>query len=262
MSSFSPGASLGPYKVVEPLGAGGMGEVFKARDTRLDRIVALKILPQHLSSSEELRQRFEREARAISKLSHPHVCQLYDIGHESGISYLVMEYLEGETLAQRLAKGPIPLAETLKYGAQIAEALEAAHREGILHRDMKPGNVVLTKAGAKLLDFGLAKNASMAGNAEDLSASPTLTSPLTTEGTIVGTYQYIAPEVLEGHAADKRSDIFGFGAMLYEMITGQKAFHGKTQASVIAAVLEREPPRASALTPTTPARLDELVRAC
>jgi serine/threonine protein kinase len=222
----SAGSRLGPYEVLSLLGAGGMGEVWKAKDTRLERMVAVKVLPQHLSSSAEVRQRFEREAKTISKLSHPHICALYDVGREGESEYLVMELLEGETLAARLAKGPLPLDQTLRYGVEIADALDKAHRQGIVHRDLKPGNIMLTKSGVKLLDFGLAKAFAPAGPSSGVTALPTVagSTPLTQEGTILGTFQYMAPEQLEGREADGRSDIFAFGAVLYEMATGRKAF--------------------------------------
>src|SRR5262249_3409207 len=210
------GSRLGPYEVLAPLGAGGMGEVYRARDTRLDRTVAVKVLPSHLSSSPEIRQRFEREAKTISQLSHPHICALYDVGHEGETEYLVMELLEGETLSERLAKGALPLEQTVRYGQEIADALDRAHRQGIVHRDLKPANVMLTKSGVKLLDFGLAKGMAPAGEKGNLTSLPTQEG-LTAEGTILGTFQYMAPEQLEGKEADARTDIFAFGAVLYEM---------------------------------------------
>src|SRR5687767_15559574 len=214
-----------------------MGEVYRARDTRLDRTVAIKVLASHLSASPDVRQRFEREARTISQLSHPHICALHDVGREGETEYLVMEYLEGETLADRLLKGPLPLEQTLRYGVQIADALDKAHRQGIVHRDLKPGNVMLTKSGVKLLDFGLAKAVapSTARSGVSLTALPTQqrASNLTEEGTILGTFQYMSPEQLEGREADARTDIFAFGAVLYEMATGKKAFAGRSQASLI-----------------------------
>src|SRR6266487_4554884 len=240
--SLSSGARLGPYEILSPLGAGGMGEVYKARDTRLERVVAIKVLPSHLSSSPEVRQRFEREAKTISALSHPHICALYDVGNQDGVEYLVMEYLEGETLAGRLAKGPLPLEQTLRYGIEISDALDRAHRQGIVHRDLKPGNVMLTKSGMKLLDFGLAKAMASVTSQSSLTALPTAagSTPLTREGTILGTFQYMAPEQLEGGEADARTDIFALGAVIYEMVTGRKAFAGKSQASVISAIMSAE----------------------
>jgi len=232
--SLAAGSRLGPYEILAQIGAGGMGEVYRARDSRLDRDVAVKVLPAHLSSSPEMRQRFEREAKSISQLSHPHICALYDVGSHDGLEYLVMELLEGETLASRLAKGALPLEQTLRYGVEIADALDKAHRQGIVHRDLKPGNVMLTKSGVKLLDFGLAKVLMTSGSTSGLTALPTMagSSPLTQEGTILGTFQYMAPEQLEGREADGRSDVFAFGAVLYEMATGRKAFSGKSPASL------------------------------
>src|SRR5215467_7327037 len=210
------GTLLGPYEVLSPLGRGGMGEVYKARDTRLERTVALKVLPSQLSENPEARQRFEREAKTISQLSHPHICALYDVGNQDGVEYLVMEYLEGETLAERLARAPLPLDQILRYGIEIADALDKAHRQGIVHRDLKPGNVMLTKSGVKLLDFGLAKAVQPASLASALTSLPTEGPALTAEGTILGTFQYMAPEQLEGRETDARTDIFAFGAVLYE----------------------------------------------
>ena len=260
--SLSAGTRLGPYEIIEPAGAGGMGEVYRARDTRLDRIVAVKVLPGHLSSNPDLRQRLEREARAISALSHPHICTLYDIGHQDGVDYLVMEYLEGEPLSERLERGPLPPNELLRHAIEIADALDKAHRQGIIHRDLKPSNVMLTKSGAKLLDFGLAKSAEPSAPTSDLSASPTMASPLTAEGTIVGTFQYMSPEQIEGKTADVRSDIFSFGTVLYEMATANKAFDGKTQASLIGSIMKEEPRPISTLAPMTPPGLNRLVKTC
>jgi len=241
-----------------------MGEVYRARDTRLDRTVAIKILPEHLSSNPEAKQRFEREARAISSLNHPNICTLYDVGHQDGIDYLVMEYLEGETLAERLAKGPLPPEQVVKCGIEICEGLEKAHRGGLTHRDLKPGNVMLTKAGAKLMDFGLAKPSSQSGApASGLTLTgPVASRPLTQEGMVVGTFQYMSPEQIEGKEADARSDIFALGAVLYEMATGKRAFEGKGTTSVIAAILERNPPPISALRPMFPRALDNVVKTC
>jgi len=256
---LAPGTKLGPYEVVAPLGSGGMGEVYRARDARLERDVAVKILPQHLSSDPDLKARFEREARSISALSHPHICHLYDIGSQDGTDYLVMELLQGQTLAQRLEKGPLPLKQALECGIQIAEALEKAHKNGIVHRDLKPGNIMLTKSGAKLLDFGLAKPTG--GMAAMTSASVnTMSKPLTAEGKIVGTYQYMAPEQVEGKDADARTDIFAFGAVLYEMVSGKRAFTGKSQISVLSAILESDPKPLSASQPQTPAALDHVIQ--
>src|SRR5438309_11184930 len=225
-----------------------MGEVYRARDTRLGRDVAIKVLPQHLSSNPDLKARFEREARAISALSHPHICHLYDIGSQDGTDFIVMELLEGESLADRLRKGPLPLKQALGIGIEIAEALEKAHKHGIVHRDLKPGNIMLTKSGAKLLDFGLAKPAqSVAAMAS--GSMETMSKPLTGEGKIVGTFQYMAPEQIQGQAADARTDIFALGAVLYEMVTGKRAFAGKSQMSVMSAILEKEPEPISAVEP-------------
>ena len=263
------GIKIGPYEITGAIGAGGMGEVYRARDTRLGRDVAIKVLPQHLTEKPEARQRFEREARAVSSLNHPHICTLYDIGHQDGTDFLVMEYLEGETLAKRLEKGPLATPELLRNAIEIADALEKAHRQGVIHRDLKPANIMLTKSGAKLLDFGLAK-ACVAPAVMELSSLPTMSrrisdsppTPLTAHGTIVGTFQYMAPEQLEGKEADARSDIFSFGAVLFKMATGKRAFDGKTTASVIAAILEREPPPISSLQPMSPPALDRVVKIC
>ena len=258
---LTSGMKLGPYEIQSALGAGGMGEVYRARDTRLERSVAIKILPAHFSTDPVRKQRFEREAKTISSLNHPHICVLHDIGSQDGIDYLVMECVEGETLAKRLQKGALPLEQVLKYGAQISDALDKAHRSGVVHRDLKPGNIMLTATGAKLLDFGLAKPASPLAS----SAMPTaLTkdSVATEQGTIVGTFQYMSPEQVEGKELDGRSDIFSLGAVLYEMLTGQRAFEGKSQLSVVSAILEKEPDPISTLKPMTPPALDHVVRKC
>jgi Tol biopolymer transport system component len=239
-----------------------MGEVYRARDTRLERTVAVKVLPQRLSSSAEVRQRFAREAQLVSQLSHPNICALFDVGQEGETAYLVMEYLEGETLADRLARGPLPPDQTLRYGIQIAEALGRAHRQGIVHRDLKPGNVMLTGSAAKLLDFGLARAMAPPAPAATVSALPTEDHPLTGEGAILGTLQYMAPEQVEGRETDARTDIFALGVLLYEMTTGRRAFSGASQASVVAAILRSEPGPISALQPTSPPALDRIVRAC
>jgi Tol biopolymer transport system component len=260
--SLTPGTRLGPYEIVSAIGAGGMGEVYRARDARLERTVAIKVLPSHLSSSPEVRQRFEREAKTISALSHPHVCALYDVGNQDGVEYLVMEYLEGETLAARLAKGPLPLEQLLRYGIEMANALDRAHRQGIVHRDLKPGNVMLTKSGVKLLDFGLAKAMESPSAKSGLTALPTAAHNLTQEGTVLGTFQYMAPEQLEGKEADARTDIFAFGAVLYEMATAKKAFEGKSQASLIASILTSDPAPVSTIQPMTPPALDRVVKTC
>src|SRR5215472_6141230 len=267
------GVKLGPYEILSPLGAGGMGEVYRARDTRLERTVAIKVISESLNSNGELKQRFEREARAISQLQHPHICVLHDVGSHNGTSYLVMEYLEGETLANRLQKGQLPLVQVLNIGIEIASALDKAHRCGIIHRDLKPANIMLTKSGAKLMDFGLARGlaapasavASPQSGMPSFTATPTMTnpvSPLTGEGTIVGTLNYMSPEQIEGKEADARSDIFGFGAVLYEMVTGKRAFEGKSQISVAGAILEKEPEPISAIKPMTPPLLDHAVKKC
>jgi serine/threonine protein kinase len=247
---LTSGTKLGPYEIQSPLGAGGMGEVYRARDTRLDRTVAIKILPAHLTDNPEAKQRFDREARAISSLNHPNIYTLYDVGHQDGTDYLVMEFLEGETLASRLAKGALPPEQVLKYVIEICEGLEKAHKTGVIHRDLKPGNIMLTKTGAKLMDFGLAKTVTGPPPSSGLTATLDgawagesargSQNPLTARGTIVGTFQYMSPEQVEGKEADARSDIFALGAVLYEMATGKRAFEGKTTASVIAAVLERD----------------------
>ena len=259
--ALTSGTKLGPYEIQSPLGAGGMGEVYRAKDTRLDRTVAIKVLPSHLSSDPELKQRMEREARAISALQHAHICTLYDIGTQDGTNFLVMEYLEGQTLAERLEKGALPLDQVLKIGTEIAQALEKAHQQGIIHRDLKPANIMLTKAGAKLMDFGLAKpELSIAPQAAgpftpstptmNLASLTSAASPLTQKGLIVGTFQYMAPELLQGAEADARSDLFSFGCVLYEMITGRRAFEGKSQLSVFTAILEKDPEPIAA-SPTT-----------
>src|SRR5713226_7276853 len=262
---LTTGTKLGPYEIIAPAGAGGMGEVYRARDTRLDRTVAIKILPSYLSERPESKQRFEREARAISSLQHPNICTLYDIGSQEGTDYLVMEYLEGETLAERLVKGPLPAEQVLSYGVQVAEGLEKAHRSGVVHRDLKPGNIMLTKSGAKLMDFGLAKTTLAAPPASGLTAtltSPHPSQPLTAEGMIVGTFQYMSPEQVEGKEADARSDIFALGAVLYEMATGKRAFSGKSQASIVASILASEPKPISVVSPMSPPALAQVVKTC
>jgi len=262
--AISSGRRLGPYEILSAVGAGGMGEVYRARDTRLDRIVAIKVLPPHLADKPELRERFEREARTIASLNHPHICVLHDIGHQEGTDFLVLEYLEGETLAERLKKGPLPLEQVLQYAIEIADALDKAHRKGITHRDLKPGNIMLTKSGAKLLDFGLAKLRQETTPTPNISLSklPTANEPATAVGTILGTLQYMAPEQLEGKEADARTDIFAFGVVVYEMATGKKAFEGNSQASLIAKILESDPPAISSLQPMTPPSLDRIVKRC
>lgn len=253
------GTKLGPYEIVGPLGAGGMGEVYRARDTRLDRTVAIKILASQLSADPVRKQRFEREAKTISSLNHPHICTLHDVGSQDGVDYLVMECVEGETLAKRLEKGPLPLEQMLRYGAQIADALDKAHRSGVVHRDLKPGNIMLTPTGAKLLDFGLAKPAAPLTSAAMLMAV-TQDSPVTEQGTIVGTFQYMSPEQVEGKELDGRSDIFSLGAVLYEMLMGQRAFEGRSQLSVASAILEKEPSPITSGKPMTPPALDHAIK--
>jgi len=276
------GTRLGPYEILSALGAGGMGEVYKAQDARLDRPVAIKVLPSHVAGDPERKQRFEREAKTLAALSHPHICPVFDVGTatpspglrppspppgggegqgEGAIDFLVMEYLEGQTLAERLTKGALPLDQALQYAIQIADALDKAHRKGIVHRDLKPGNVMLTKQGVKLLDFGLAK-LQAAGAVAGMSMAATVSSPLTGEGAILGTLHYMAPEQVEGKDADTRSDIFAFGAVVYEMATGKRAFEGKTAASVMAAILERQPPAMSSLQPLAPPLLNRVVSQC
>src|ERR1700722_5255202 len=267
--ALTSGTKLGPYEIVSPLGAGGMGEVYRARDTRLDREVAIKVLPSHLSDNLELRARFEREAKAISGLQHPNICVLYDVGRQDGVDFLVMEYLQGETLSARLERKPLTPDETLRIAIDVADALDTAHRSGIIHRDLKPGNVMLTKSGAKLMDFGLAKLQTFAAGSQ--SATPafsavatiaSMASPVTVAGTVVGTVQYMSPEQIQGKEADGRSDIFAFGAMLYEMLTGKRPFEGKSQLSVASAILEKDPEPISAVNPVTPASLEYLVSTC
>ena len=275
--ALTSGTKLGPYEIQSPLGAGGMGEVYRAKDTRLDRTVAVKILPSHLSDNPEAKQRFDREARSVSSLNHPNICTLHDIGHQDGVDFLVMEYLEGESLEARLLRGPMPLKEALEVGGQICDALQKAHRAGIVHRDLKPSNIMLTASGAKLLDFGLAKPTAALLGGQPLSGGGTLTpstptmnismlsaapAALTQQGTIVGTFQYMAPEVLQGGEADARSDLFSFGCVLYEMISGRRAFEGKSQLSVLTAILEKEPEPITTVRSATPPALDYAIREC
>jgi Tol biopolymer transport system component len=262
--TLAAGTKLGPYEITGAIGAGGMGEVYRARDTRLDRTVAIKVLPAHLAETPEAKQRFEREARAVSALNHPHICALYDVGSQDGTEFLVMEYLEGETLAARLEKGALPLDLALKTGIEIADALEKAHRQGIIHRDLKPGNIMLTKSGAKLLDFGLAKaiDTTPVSGLTVAESGPVTREAVTDVGMVLGTYQYMAPELIEGLDADARSDIFSFGAVLYEMATGKRAFDGKTQASVLAAILASDPPPISSVQAMSPPSLDRVVKIC
>jgi len=277
--SLSSGARLGPYEIQAAIGAGGMGEVYKAKDTRLDRSVAIKILPAEVSADPDRRARFEREAKTIAGLTHPHICTLYDVGEHNPSTdstgspqtgsgqaalYLVMEHLTGDTLAQRLEKGPLPLEQALTVATEIADALSAAHRQGVIHRDLKPGNVMLTKTGAKLLDFGLAKLKAHGEHpaAASLASAPTRTAPLTSEGAIVGTLHYMAPEQVEGKPADARTDLWALGAILYEMLTGKRAFEGTSAASLIGHIMNTEPPALATLQPLTPPALDRLVRRC
>jgi eukaryotic-like serine/threonine-protein kinase len=279
---LAPGTQLGPYEIVAPLGQGGMGEVYRARDTRLGRDVAVKVLPQHLSAQPEIRARFEREAKTVSSLNHPNICVLFDVGRAPGeagsddIDFLVMELVEGETLAERLKRGPLSNADLLRFGTQMADALDRAHRAGVIHRDLKPGNIMITRSGAKLMDFGLARVTGLAPGGGSgatqamLSQSPTVAQALTAEGSLLGTFQYMSPEQLEGREADARSDIWALGCVLYEMVTGRRAFEGRSQASLIAAILEREPagvgeePSGSAITAVggPPHGIDRLIRNC
>jgi serine/threonine protein kinase len=264
------GTLLGAYCIESLIGAGGMGEVYRARDTRLDRTVAIKILPPQLRQSPELQARFEREARLVSQLAHPNICTLHDVGRQDTVDFLVMEYVEGESLAARLERGRVPFTQALQIGIDIASALAHAHRHGIVHRDLKPSNVMLTKTGAKLLDFGIAKaHAGPASFGSDSSLStpnPRFQAPdapkLTVTGTILGTVQYMAPEQVEGRAADARADIFALGGVIYEILTGRKAFQGQTQASIIGAILRDDPPPISSSQPVSPRALDFVVDKC
>jgi serine/threonine protein kinase len=259
--SLDPGTRLGPYEITAPLGAGGMGEVYRARDTRLDRTVAIKILRALFSSDPVRKQRFEREAKTISGLNHPNICVLHDVGQQDGMDYLVMECIEGETLAKRLERGALPAEQVLKIGTEIADGLDKAHRSGVVHRDLKPRNIMLTKTGAKLLDFGLAKLNVLPSNATTLTGAAG-TSSITEQGTIVGTFPYMSPEQVEGKELDGRSDIFSLGAVLYEMLTGNRAFEGKSQLSVASAILEKEPTPICTVKPLTPRSVDHIVRRC
>ena len=247
------GSRVGRYEIVAPLGAGGMGEVYRARDSSLDRDVAIKVLPHGTADHPDARERLAREAKSLSRLSHPHICAVHDVGEDAGRLYLVMELLEGETLAARIARGPLGLTDTLRVGREIAEALGGAHRQGIVHRDLKPGNVMLTPAGVKLLDFGLAKAVAPSG----AESAATLGRSLTVEGTVVGTLQYMSPEQMEGKSADARSDIFALGVVLYEMASGRRAFGGESATAIAATILTVDPPPIAG----APA-LDRIVRAC
>jgi len=259
--ALGKGTQLGPYEVLALIGEGGMGQVYRATDTRLNRAVAIKVLPPHFSDNPEMKERFEREAQTVAGLSHPHICTLHDVGQQDGTHYLVMELLEGETLAQRLERGPMPVDEALKVGIEIADALDKAHRQGVVHRDLKPANVMLTKTGSKLLDFGLAKLKPAAGQSSTLSAMPTNVN-VTAQGAILGTLQYMAPEQLEGREADSRTDIFAFGALMYEMVTGKKAFEGRSQASLISSIMSAEPRPLAEHQPATPSAIAHIVRTC
>jgi predicted Ser/Thr protein kinase len=266
--ALQPGARLGPYEIQSAIGAGGMGEVYKARDVRLNRTVAIKVLPPQLADDPMFRERFDREARAISQLDHPHICALHDVGDQDGTAFLVMQFLDGETLGNRLAKGPPPIAQVLAYAIEIADALDNAHRHGVVHRDLKPGNIILTKEGTKLLDFGLAKVGQpllpsvSSPPFTAMATGPADVSPLTIQGTILGTLQYMAPEQLEGKDADARTDIFAFGAIVFEMATGRRAFEGKSQVGLITAIVDHDPPPISSIQPLSSPLLDHLVKTC
>ncbi len=257
---FQSGTHLGNYEIGAPIGAGGMGEVYRAKDTRLNRFVAIKVLPEHVSNKPEVKARFEREAQTLASLSHPHICPVFDVGRQDGIDYLVMEYLEGQTLAERLEKGALPFDDALKVAIEIADALDKAHRQGVVHRDLKPGNIMLTKSGSKLLDFGLAKLKADPQAPGSVSNLPT-NAAVTADGAILGTLQYMAPEQLEGREADARTDIFAFGAVLHEMLTGKRAFEGKSQAGLISAIMSSEPKLVSAHS-VCPPTLDHFIRTC
>ncbi|MGA8438642.1 MAG: serine/threonine-protein kinase [Candidatus Sulfotelmatobacter sp.] len=260
--ALANGTRLGPYEIVAALGAGGMGEVYRARDARLDRTVAIKILPPHFADDATRRQRFEREAKVVSGLNHPNICTLHDIGHQDGVDFIVMEFLEGESLAERLEKGPLPVPQVMQYGTQLASALDKAHRNGVTHRDLKPGNIILTKSGAKLLDFGLAKAEPSTSAGKTLTDATPRPLPMTKLGTIIGTVPYMSPEQLDGKEADARSDIFSLGTVLYEMVTGNRAFQGQSEFSVASAILRKDPPPISTLQPLTPPSLERTIRVC
>jgi Tol biopolymer transport system component len=272
--TLAAGARLGSYEILALVGAGGMGEVYKARDTRLDRTVAIKVLPETLAADPQFRERFDREARTISRFTHPNICTLYDVGEHAGTAFLVMELLEGETLESRCARASakgsgLPLDEALRIATQMADALAAAHRQGIVHRDLKPGNIFLARSSgasappiAKLLDFGLARTAPALTVNKATMLPTTPPQAITAQGTILGTFQYMAPEQVEGGEADARTDIFAFGSVLYEMISGKKAFEGKTQTNLVAAILERDPPPLTTVQPLAPPLVDSIVRKC
>ena len=260
--ALANGTRLGPYEIVAALGAGGMGEVYRALDTRLDRTVAIKILPPHFADDATRRQRFEREAKVVSGLNHPNICTLHDIGHQDGVDFIVMEFLEGESLAERIEKGPLSAPQVMQYGTQLASALDKAHRSGVTHRDLKPGNIILTKSGAKLLDFGLAKAEPSTSMGKTLTDATPRPLPMTKQGTIVGTVPYMSPEQLDGKEADARSDIFSLGSVLYEMVTGNRAFQGQSEFSVASAILHKDPPPISTLQPLTPPALERTIRVC
>jgi serine/threonine-protein kinase len=258
---LAPGTRLGPYEVLAFIGAGGMGEVYRARDTRLGRAVAVKVL-RGGGTDERRRQRFEREARAISALSHPNICRLYDVGTHDEAMFLVMELLEGEPLSDKLHRGAVPLTQVLRHGREIAAALDHAHAHGIVHRDLKPANVMITREGAKLLDFGLSKRLLEPLDRESVAEGETIDGSLTMEGALVGTLEFMAPEQIEGHDPDARSDIFALGNVLYRMASGQAPFRGESRRAIMAAILEQDPPPMAAHRPEVPAGLERAVRAC
>ena len=258
------GQQYGPYHILSVLGVGGMGEVYKARDTRLNRTVAIKVLPKHLSERTDLRRRLEREARAIASLDHPHICALYDIGQERGVSFLVLQYLEGETLSQRLENGVLPTEHMMRYAIEITEALTQAHRKGVVHRDLKPSNIILTETGAKLIDFGLAKRQVMPPFSGGITVGhmAAKTESITEEGMLLGTLEYMAPEQLEGSEVDPRTDLFALGVVVYEMATGQRAFQAQSKAGLIAAILTAHPPPITTFQPQMPPELEQVVQKC
>jgi serine/threonine protein kinase len=259
--TISSGTHLGPYEILQPIGAGGMGQVYRARDTRLNRTVAIKVLPPEFASRPDWKQRFEREAQTIASLNHPHICTLHDIGQQDGIDYLVMEFLEGQTMAKQLEKGAVPLDQALKIAIDIADALDKAHRQGIVHRDLKPANVMLTKSGVKLLDFGLAKLISEQ-QFSHLSDAPTLVSITSPSAVVLGTPAYMSPEQIEGKDADTRSDIYAVGLILYEMFTGRAAFEGETSMAVAAKHLAEQPVRPRIINPSIPSWLERIILGC